>query len=85
MDSICETLIEKNRRYGNSVGNPLNVFSPLTPIQGIKQRLDDKIKRIQTSTLNKQEPSKNDVFDLIGYLSLYCVEMRWDNYNDLVD
>ncbi len=84
-ESICKVLTEKNRRYGNSAGEPLNVFSALNPIEGIRQRLDDKLKRVKTSTLANVEPNKNDIFDLIGYLTLYCVEKGWDNFDDLLD
>lgn len=83
--SIEQTLIEKNRRYGSSTRTPINVFSAASPIEGIKQRLDDKLKRIKTHTDTGLEPNKNDIFDLIGYLTLYCVEMQWDDLSDLLD
>jgi len=85
IDSVRNTLIEKNRRYGSSTGDPINVFSSLGPEEGIKQRLDDKLKRIRTNTAFERSPRKNDVFDLIGYLVLYCVELNWDDFSDLLD
>jgi len=85
VDSIRNTLIEKNRRYGSSTGDPINVFSALGPEEGIRQRLDDKLKRIHTNTAFERPPRRNDVFDLIGYLVLYCVELNWDDFSDLLD
>lgn len=57
----------------------------MNPTEGIRQRLDDKLKRIKTSTYSNLEPNKNDIFDLIGYLTLLCVEKGWDNFEDLLD
>lgn len=79
--SIGEVLIEKNRRYGNSALKPLNIFSKLNAKEGIRQRLDDKLKRISNST----EHRKNDVFDIIGYLILYCEANDWINFEDQLD
>lgn len=87
-DSIKKVLSEKNRRYGNSALNPINVFSSLNADEGIKQRLDDKLKRIKTHTEKQgmSEPlRKNDVFDLIGYLILYCVNNNWTDFEEFLD
>ena len=78
--SIEETLLEKNKRYGNAAMEPINIFSKLDSSQGIRQRLDDKLMRIRTS----DELRKNDVFDLIGYLTLLSVQNDWD-FSDLLD
>ena len=78
--SIQETLLEKNKRYGNAALEPINIFCKLEASEGILQRIDDKLQRIK----NSKEPSKNDVFDLIGYLTLYSVKQNWD-FNDLID
>ena len=47
----------------------------------IYQRLDDKLSRIK----NSDEPMKNDVFDLIGYLILLCVKKGWTDFTELID
>ena len=78
--SIEETLLEKNKRYGNAAMEPINIFSKLDSNQGILQRLDDKLMRVQSS----KELRKNDVFDLIGYLALLSVQQDWD-FKELID
>lgn len=80
-ESLKRFLIEKNRRYGNSALEPINVFSKLNPEEGMKLRMDDKVKRIK----NSSELRKNDVVDLIGYLTLMCVHKEWKNFDDLLD
>lgn len=78
--SIYTTLIEKNKRYGNSAIQPASVFSKVSAEQAILVRLDDKLKRVQ----NSEELRKNDIFDLIGYLTLLAVSKDW-TFEDMVD
>lgn len=77
-DSIAKVLNEKNKRYGNSALNPINVFNGKSKVG---QRVDDKLSRIQ----NSQTLRKNDVCDLIGYLFLICKENEWTNFDDQID
>ena len=79
--SISQILVEKNKRYGNSALEPLRIFSKLAAKEGIRQRLDDKLQRIRNST----EHRKNDVFDIIGYLVLYCEANDWTTFEDQLD
>lgn len=79
-DSVKNTLLEKNKRYGDSALKPMKVFSKLEAEDGICQRLDDKLSRIK----NSEELRKNDVFDLIGYLTLLSVQKGW-TFEDLID
>ena len=67
-DNFKEFLIEKNRRYGNSVGNS-GTFYKGDNAEGILIRLDDKLSRIRN---NSGQPRANDFQDLIGYIALYC-------------
>lgn len=78
--SIYTTLIEKNKRYGNSAITPASVFSKISADQAILVRLDDKLKRVQNSI----ELRKNDIFDLIGYLTLLAVSKDW-TFEDMLD
>lgn len=78
--SIRDVLLEKNKRYGNSAIAPIRIFSNADPESGILIRLDDKLSRIKNST----ELRKNDVFDLLGYLTLLCVQKEW-TFDDLID
>ena len=84
-NTICEFLKEKNRRYGNSALEPLNIFSHIKSgdqvLDNMLVRLDDKLKRIQ----NAKELRKNDIADLIGYLILLCINQGWEDFSDLID
>lgn len=65
--TVSNTLIEKNRKYGDSALNPKRVFSQASSVEQIKVRIDDKLSRIA----NQQEDEDEDVvWDLIGYLVL---------------
>ncbi len=89
-DSIKEIVIEKNKRYGNSALEPLEIFSShceglsddikISGV-GILYRLDDKLSRIK----NAKQLQKNDVFDLLGYAVLLCVKMGWKDFKLLLD
>lgn len=81
MNSMREFLLEKNRRYGDSALHPKRMFSKATTDEQILVRLDDKISRIQ----NSDELRKNDIADMLGYLTLLCVSKRWTDFSDLLD
>lgn len=69
-DSICELLIEKNRKYGNSAIYPSQIFSKSNSLEQIRVRMDDKLNRIK----NMQPDDMEDpLLDLIGYAILYRV------------
>jgi len=80
--NLGDFLIEKNKRYGDSALNPLNIFSKLSAEFGIRVRLDDKLKRIQN---NKDDLRKNDVVDIMGYLVLLCVDKDWKTFDEFID
>lgn len=80
-NSIRDLVLEKNKRYGDSALSPLGCFSKLNGDEGIRIRLDDKLKRIA----NSSDLRKNDIADLIGYLSLLCVSRGWTDFTDLID
>ena len=80
MSIASEFLKEKNRKYGNSATDPINIFSSHIDseprnVQSILVRIDDKLKRIQ----NAEELRSNDVIDLFGYLPLLIIAKDWDN------
>lgn len=76
--SICSLLEHKNKNYGNSALEPLNIFSGKSKVG---TRLDDKLARIK----NSEELRKNDVSDLIGYLILECKDRGWNNFDEFKD
>ena len=69
-DEVKELLLEKNRKYGDSALRPLNVFSASDPEEGIRVRLDDKLKRVQSGQCDEDE---DVIIDTIGYLALLLV------------
>ena len=68
LSEITELLISKNQKYGNSAIEPLGIFSDLSPEEGLKVRIDDKLKRIMNGSLEKDD--EDVINDLIGYLVL---------------
>jgi len=66
INEIKAMLISKNSKYGNSAIEPLGIFSNLSPEEGLKVRIDDKLKRIKNGSLQKDD--EDVVNDLIGYL-----------------
>lgn len=81
MDALRDLLLEKNRRYGDSALKPPRVFAKTEATGSIAVRLDDKLARVA----NSDEPRKNDVADLMGYLGLYCVARGWESFDELLD
>lgn len=71
-DELKEMLLEKNRKYGNSVLEPINIMSKATPLEGCLTRIDDKLKRLSNMGVGTQ-PDEDTVLDLIGYLIIYRV------------
>lgn len=70
---IVTEVLTKNRRYGSAATNPIRVFSKLDSEAGIRLRLDDKLRRIQTGAADDDEDPYRD---LIGYLLLLMVARR---------
>ncbi|MEA3641853.1 MAG: hypothetical protein VBE63_18230 [Lamprobacter sp.] len=72
-DSLCELLLEKNERYGNSALEPTRLFSSADPIEQIKVRIDDKLSRLRHQHPDDREDTE---LDLLGYLILLRVARR---------
>jgi len=64
---VADMLERKGASYGNSAGEPLQFFSDATPADGLRVRLDDKLKRI---ICGSEYPGDDTVDDLLGYLAL---------------
>lgn len=71
-------LLEKNSGYGNSVLDPIRIFSKATALEGAFVRIDDKLSRIKRGDLTKVPDEKfaDIVDDLLGYLVLVKVALR---------
>tara|TARA_R110002020_G_scaffold180072_3_gene374024 strand:- start:11511 stop:12080 length:570 start_codon:yes stop_codon:yes gene_type:complete len=68
-------LLLKNSQYGDSVLEPIRIFSKSDKSEQIKVRIDDKLNRLMQG--NAALESDEDVIkDLIGYLVLLLIQMR---------
>nr|DAU33208.1 MAG TPA: hypothetical protein [Caudoviricetes sp.] len=81
LNSISKFLKEKNKRYGNSALEPSNMFFKGNSEEGLRIRIDDKLKRIKNSDVLR----KNDIVDLIGYLIILCITKGWLSFNEFID
>jgi hypothetical protein len=79
LDEIKELLLEKNRRYGDSAINPVRIFSKCDSIEGLKIRLDDKLSRLRTQSIEEDE---DVLLDLLGYMILLRVARMQQNRTD---
>lgn len=61
-------LVSKNRAYGDSALNPVNIFSSGNAVDSLCARLDDKLMRIKNRGINDE--TEDTVVDIIGYLIL---------------
>jgi len=77
-NSIVDLLDYKNKKYGESALEPINIF---TGKSLVGQRLDDKISRVK----NSPKLQKNDIADIIGYLILVCKENDWEDFSEFKD
>ncbi len=72
--AIEQLLIKKNKSYGNSVADPIGIFSDLENIEQLNVRIDDKLSRLKYGEVYDNEDTE---LDLIGYLILKrCVKRR---------
>jgi hypothetical protein len=83
MQEIKELLLEKNEKYGNSALEPLGVFSKLSIEEGLFIRIDDKLKRINNGSLDKDD--EDVINDLIGYLVLLKIYQNQQSKYDELD
>lgn len=76
-------LKEKNKRYGDSVINPVKMFSKVEPENKACIRLDEKLQRIINNDTG--ELRKNDVCDTFGYLALLMIDKGWLTFGEMLD
>jgi len=67
---IADMLVEKNKAYGNSFADPINIFSTSSAREQLAVRVDDKINRVAKG---QEFPGDDTIIDLIGYLVLMRV------------
>jgi hypothetical protein len=76
---ICDMLIAKNAKYGNSALEPVRVFSKASTKEQLLVRIDDKLSRIKTTGL--EAPDEDTLNDLIGYLILLKIATKKETTN----
>lgn len=75
--NLAEMLKAKNRQYGNSFVDPVRIFSRVSPEEGLRIRIDDKLSRIARG----DAAGEDTILDLIGYLILLRVLGREQDKN----
>lgn len=65
---LAAFLVGKNRKYGDAALSPMQVFSRSSVSEGIRVRMDDKVKRLVKGD-NKNE-DEDVIKDLVGYYVL---------------
>lgn len=78
-DEIKKILINKNKAYGNSVFEPVKIFSKTNTEEQINVRIDDKLSRLMKGSEYQGEDTETD---LIGYLILKKVLKRYKEINN---
>lgn len=79
-DEIKKTLLEKNRKYGNSALKPVRIFSKADPTEQINVRLDDKLSRLISGQADEDEDVE---LDMIGYLILKRIARKFHKKSEL--
>ena len=79
---ITETLYEieafllaKNKQYGDSVLQPIRIFSKADKSEQLKVRIDDKLNRLVQGD-SSIEADEDVIKDLIGYFILLLIQLR---------
>jgi hypothetical protein len=75
MNELRDFLIQKNEQYGDSVMQPIRIFSKVDTDAGLRIRIDDKLNRLMQGN-DSMESDEDVVKDLIGYLTLLLIALR---------
>ena len=80
MNELRDFLIQKNEQYGDSVMQPIRIFSKADIDAGLRIRIDDKLNRLMQGN-DSMESDEDVVKDLIGYLTLLLIALRQGSGN----
>lgn len=80
LEGIKVFLIGKNVAYGNSVIEPVRIFSKTSAREQIMVRIDDKLSRIMRGT---EYDNDDTIQDLIGYLLILRIQDRIESYQTM--
>ena len=79
-NEVKELVLKKNDQYGDSVLEPVRIFSKSPINEQIMVRLDDKLSRLARG--NDSIESDEDIFkDIIGYCAFAIIALRRRNEN----
>ena len=78
---VQEMLISKNKAYGSSALEPLNIFSKGRPSDSLCARIDDKLARIKN--VGVSDKTEDTLFDLCGYLVLLMISIEDDEKSNI--
>jgi hypothetical protein len=71
-ERIYQTLIKKNKSYGNASQEPINIFFKGSNLDALNVNIDNKLKRIKNGSEFENEDTE---LDLIGYMILkICIK-----------
>ena len=72
--SMCDKQIAKNKDYGNSAFEDIEVMGRKIPaIDACLSRMSDKLKRLQSRDLKVDETLDDTLIDLVGYIVIYTI------------
>ena len=74
MGRMCNFLLMKNASYGNSVLNPLRLFSKADDYEQLMVRIDDKLSRLERGNFDHEDRVELHK-DLMGYHALVLVKL----------
>ena len=77
-DDLAAFLIDKNRAYGSSFSEPINIFSQVSAREQLAVRIDDKLNRMHKGS---EYAGDDTVLDLAGYLILLLTLDRLDPHD----
>lgn len=72
-------LVEKNRKYGDSVLTPKRVFSRASLTEQVRVRMDDKVSRLMSAQGDDEEDAMKD---LLGYLIIFEIAKLREKENE---
>ena len=74
-NEVKDLVLSKNAQYGDSVLNPVRIFSKAHISEQIRVRMDDKLSRLARGNDNIE--SDEDIYmDLMGYCAFAVIAIR---------
>ena len=73
---MCNFIVKKNESYGNSVLNPIRLFSKADDYEQLMVRIDDKLSRLERGNFEIEDRVELHK-DLMGYHALVLVKLGY--------